>query len=85
MLVINTFETSSYQKLIKDITDKYEKNKNIDIVFKRNIENIELLIKIKLMKNTILNPFNKNVSIQIEIDELFPESIPIITMTSNVN
>jgi len=43
MLVINTFETSSYQKLIKDITDKYEKNKNIDIVFKRNIENIELL------------------------------------------
>ena len=78
--------SDSFEKIKQEIENKYKNNPGLEIIFKKNIDNVELLIKIKYFKNTKYNPFyNKTVLFSIELDDMFPDSIPIIQLTSNVN
>ncbi len=81
----NSINNYSFDQIIKEIQKVYKNNNDLSISFKKRMEFSDLIIKINYKKKTSLNFFNSAMSFIIEVDKYFPDSIPVVKMTSNVS
>jgi hypothetical protein len=80
----NSMNNIAFDQIISDIQKNFKNDKAINFIFKKRFLNKDLLIKIMFKPNTKYNPFDTILSFNIELDKDFPESIPYVSMVSNV-
>ena len=80
----NSINNYGFDQIIKEIQKTYKTNNNLIFAFKKRLDFNDLTIKLTYKKKTILNSSNSALTFYIEIDKIFPNSVPIVKLVTNV-